>query len=185
MNTSDMRPYWICLSIAFVWVSPASAATFTGPAGRWAQRESSRLSVPGPAGVVWVGQGNCPYLPVSDHACSQGDHVYADDVVSLMHELGHQFDYNNLDDGERATLAPELGLAGVAWMNCGAVDVAGYGRCPAERFADAYQSCAFRNTPPAHERTQPFGYGWTPTRAMWRRVCHQLWIFTPPPERKS
>jgi hypothetical protein len=78
----------------------------------------------------------------------------------LTHELGHAYDAQVLDDGERASFGQRIGRPHMPWESTylpdGQSDVVGL----EELFADAYASCRLGWMPRRHGR-----YAWTYTHA--------------------
>jgi hypothetical protein len=146
----------ICGAVAALWLLTAPASTRaqlptgplpTGDAAVWMTSIHSRMPAPaGPAPTVIFGA--CPGLAEAS-ACLDGGTIYIEtrNPFDIEHELGHLFDARNLDPMERRFLRPMLG--GGKWSDCGDVtDMAYYGHCPKETFADAYAACALALHPP-------------------------------------
>lgn len=83
----------------------------------------------------------------------------------LKHELGHLFDYQRLNDGDRHWFTRMLGLTG-AWSQGAGLEGL---LSPAERFADAYAACALGWRPDRGHWEDSYGYEPTPTRH--RKIC--------------
>jgi hypothetical protein len=142
-----------------VTVVGADGAPLLDPFQRWADR-SAMPTVPGTVSVhldnvmcgesvacttalpptIWFGSG-----------ADRGD---------FLHELGHQFDYNVMNDAARAAFMRIAGIDG-PWRSGGPN--------PAyERFAEAYRMCA---RDPRHPDESRMGYLYEPTVRQHRRVC--------------
>lgn len=76
------------------------------------------------------------------------------DAFVLKHELGHLFDYQRLNDGD-GVWNQGTGLEGLL--------------SPAERFADAYATCALGWRPDRGEWENSYGY--QPTLKRHRQIC--------------
>ncbi|MEA2375934.1 MAG: hypothetical protein QOD53_2397 [Thermoleophilaceae bacterium] len=161
-------------------VPSARATTVVTPDGATAQpyqRWVDRAKVPTPPGTFMLGRGDCPYEGYpSGISCS----YLAERTIflseagrnrwTLLHELGHEFDY---------WVAP-------AWMRDAFLNVIGYPRggpwagppgapvwetTPRELFAEGYSACAMRRT---IRRRWDGNYGYSPTPRQHRLVCKLL-----------
>jgi hypothetical protein len=83
----------------------------------------------------------------------------------LEHELGHVFDYQRLTPGDRNWFTRMLGLTGVWSQGTGMEGL----HSPAERFADAYATCALGWRPDGGQWAVAYGYD--PTPRQHRLIC--------------
>lgn len=124
---------------------------------------ASRSGIPSPRATII--HAPCPDVG--------GSCAYADGRVYLargasrfarQHELGHVFDTQFLDEGERNKLQRLLGLPRGPWF-----DGTGEGSAsPSEMFADAYAACRLQLDPMGLWQVS---YGYLPTRRQHRLVC--------------
>jgi hypothetical protein len=133
-------------------------------------RAGSMNGIPGPLDVSVV-HGECPFY-ADGGSCA--DPVRAivyldtDDEFTRQHELGHLYDAQRLDAGERAALARSLDVpARTPWDAHTGPDCVTT-TCPSERFADAYGTCRLGWTPDGEWAD---AYGYDPTARTHRRVC--------------
>jgi hypothetical protein len=123
--------------------------------------------VPAPAAQIIAEPCPAQSEVVAPGACAYSDgRVYlpagADRFVR-EHELGHVFDAQRLDAGERRKLKRILGLpVSAAWAAPGSYEGG------SERFADAYAACRLQMDPDGRWESS---YDYTPTRAAFRQVC--------------
>jgi hypothetical protein len=87
------------------------------------------------------------------------------DRFAVQHELGHLFDAQRLDDGERAKLERLLALPGRPWRSGTGLEGL---LSPSERFADAYAACRLRLDP---DRNWMSAYDYEPSRRGFRKTC--------------
>lgn len=87
---------------------------------------------------------------------------------AVQHELGHLYDEQRLDDGERAKLQRLMGLPPGPWR--AGTGLAGV-RSPSERFADAYAACRLRLDP---EGRWESAYDYQPTSRQHARMCRTI-----------
>lgn len=115
--------------------------------------------------VQWTA---CPFADVP--ACADRDNgvIYVEPGQGRFvyeHEVGHLFDVQRLNDGDRRWFTRKLGLTG-AWEQGSGLEGL---RSPFERFADAYAACALGLRPDRGEWAVSYGYQPTPKRH--RRIC--------------
>lgn len=119
---------------------------------------AAAAGVPLPAQMPVVILAPCPYEGGSS-CIWLGGPIYLDpewaDRFTLFHELGHVFDYQHMDDRERAAF---LRLTGDRrpWRSPR--------NSPHEKFAESYATCALHRRPAG-------GYGYSPPLRVHRRVC--------------
>jgi hypothetical protein len=184
--------------------APAGAASYTGDGAAHMRGVASVM--PGPAGALEVRMGVCPGASRAA-GCWIRElgliYLLDENPITAMHEMGHAFDTRNLDDGERAVLAPVLlkGATDATWSRCGVVNTPDYGlrenKCPTELFGEAYAACALKALPERVElfrtrrgtvggrgraatSTWPFAYGYMPSLKQHRRVCALIRAFASP-----
>lgn len=174
----------------------------------WADEYSAMtLHAPGPAGApITIRHEPCPTGSAYADGCADraqstiylaGLERFVPRAVgfqpsALEHEIGHFFDWRNLDGPERGAFSELMGMKGRAWSDCGNANsvgeysTTGYGECPMELFADGYAACALKMRLP-HWKGQTFyagnwvsSYGWQPTQARHKRFCRALWRFADP-----
>lgn len=133
---------------------------------------ASRSGIPTPA-LTLVSQP-CPEggLEVSGVSCSYAAQGLAYSPVEegafiREHEIGHVFDVQYLDDGERSKLTRDMGLGAAPWYHATGLDCVG-AACPSEWFADAYASCRLRLDP---RREWTTSYDYQPSERRNRIVC--------------
>jgi hypothetical protein len=174
-----MRRLALALLALLVVAPPAQAVTLVTPDGTAApqpwQAWADNSLVPTPAGTVTFANDYCPathwsacYTPLARVIYMAGPN--AANRAQFFHELGHDFDSNNMTDAYRAGFIRIMRYRTPSWWAAAnPVDAESAG----ERFATAYSVCARRQTiardgwryGPGH------GYGYSPTRAQHRRVC--------------
>jgi hypothetical protein len=123
-----------------------------------------------PAPAATIVRAPCPAATeaMTTGACAYADQgtIYLPDGSTrfmLQHELGHVFDAQHLDDGERHKIARSLG-----------VNPDGPWRTPdpyrsgMEKFADAYAACRLRMDP---DHGWESSYDYYPSRRAFRRLC--------------
>lgn len=132
---------------------------------------AARSGIPTPRATVI--DAPCPYTDdeISGVACAYSDTatIYAphdEGAFILEHELGHIFDVQYLDDGERHALVRALGLTAGPWDRGSGLD--GGNTSPIEWFADAYAACRLRLDPRHKWET---AYDYQPSAKRHRKVC--------------
>ena len=132
-------------------------------AGLLAERASADVGVPLPAIMPVVIHESCP-APEGTSCTWPGGPIYLDpewgDRFTYWHELGHAFDYQEMDDGDRAAFMRLIRHPG-PWRS--PPDSAH------EQFAEAYALCALR-VRPRWGRIRG-GAGYEPRPAVHHRVC--------------
>ena len=122
------------------------------------------VGLPAPPALPPVVYEPCPWVE-SVGCTSPGKPIYMDpDWASrelLRHELGHQFDYQVMDDTERDGFRALIGDPR-PWRAEG-------GNSPHEQFAEAYSLCVVRRARVYHLRNG--GYGYAPRWRTHKRVC--------------
>lgn len=121
-------------------------------------------AIPAPAATVV--QAPCPVI---GGPCAFPDgRVYlptGSPRFAREHELGHVFDAQRLDDGERNKLKRLLALPGRPWRLGTGLHGAG---SPSERFADAYAACRMHLDP---AKRWAGSYDYNPSRRGFVRTC--------------
>jgi hypothetical protein len=181
MNTTCRMKITLLTVLALLAVpASAHALLLTGDGAAFVR--SIPNTMPAPAGDVEVRLGGCPGEPDAA-ACwvAEWGAIYISDTANMIaprHELGHVFDARNLDDRERAMLAPWLvrGATAATWGACGdphhmATYARGRNACAREMFAEAYAGCAARALPARTVTFRRRGVSWTqelPEDNMWQ-----------------
>lgn len=168
--------------LALVAASPAGAVTLVTPEGDVAQpyqRWADRAKAPTPEATVVINP-DASRCPLGRTACTgPGLPVYFEpdgdrheDRTTVLHELGHHFDYLVMDDHARTRFGWFVGPG--IWRT-------GNGDSTHERFAEAWSICARIGNPrrPRMVRrrinrirySDGFGYGYEPTWRIHRRAC--------------
>lgn len=171
--------------------SPAYAVQLQGDFVPRAQAIVTHM--PGPAGPpILANWGQCPFYDNKyiDGCADAGANQLWINPQALNpsfvfeHELGHFTDARNLSDDERATLEAKMGFAG-NWSDCGdaSTDVAHYGFCAKETYADTYANCALGLAPLHYVRrgkhratidTWNMSYGFRPNYEQARDLCRMI-----------
>lgn len=110
-------------------------------------------------------------MPCAERATAT---IYVPDGTSRFgreHELGHLFDAQFLDDGERNALKRAMGLPVSRPWSTGTGLTAGGLASPSEKFADLYAACRLRMDP---DRRWETGYDYQPSRRALRLACGVL-----------
>jgi hypothetical protein len=129
---------------------------------------------PLPRSMPKIVYGHCPGLETAG-GCYLGNTIYVLDRhsrFSIYHELGHAFDEQMMDAGERNRFAHLVGMADLKWtwaddMDGALVQAPG---TPAERFADAYAACRMGLIAGAGHIWKS-GYGYYPRARQHRLIC--------------
>jgi hypothetical protein len=156
----------LALLIAAVILVPAAPAGAEGHSHtRAVMREFVSHEIPAP--VVAIVADSCP--DGSGMPCaSQSERVaYIPDGTSRFsreHELGHIFDAEYMDAGERQRFETLVGLSG-PWIQGTGMEGT---KSPAEWFADAYAACRLHLTPGSN---WTLAYGYDPSKREHRAVC--------------
>lgn len=152
----------VLLGIALGATGEASAAV-TGDTPHYAD-VASRFKVPLPD--AYVHRADCPAYDFGGPCASNETHdVWLPDSsmtrFALAHELGHQFDEQNLNDGYRTWLRARMRAPGGVWLQDHGAN---------EWFADFYALCALGYDRGVH-RDSPEGYASHPSKRRLRPVC--------------
>lgn len=172
-----MRVLLLAVVLTLAFSQGAGAVTLVWPDGTTAQpyqRWADALKVPTPTGTFTVHEAECPspQLPPRS-SCAMPDDIWlvtegrpTYDRRVFKHELGHEFDAEALTDEDRAALQFVLHVGG-AWrdLNTPHDDRA------AERFANAYGTCADGIPRWIGARVRWSALSWRPTTLELRAVC--------------
>lgn len=123
-----------------------------------------------PAPSVTVVGDPCPAATATG-ICTIESTIYAPANASrfaVQHEIGHAFDEQFLDDGERNALKRAMGMPiSRPWQLGTGLTHEGL-NSPSERFADLYAACRLKMDP---EGLWESAYDYQPTRRSLRRAC--------------
>lgn len=109
-----------------------------------------------------------------------GGWTYRDERVLFLHELGHVFDYTEMNRAERDRFRAAIGTGKCSW----------WGTCtlwreglrdgvmePGERFAEMYAACAIGKTREQVEAAGLPSYGWLPELGTDAALCYLIRAF--------
>lgn len=157
----------LCVLVTvFVAFPPSAGAATTAIAREATIAKSSRIPTPD---ATILEQG----CPDGGGPCSAGRLLYiprGTSAFSREHELGHAFDAQYLDAGERFALQHRMGLPDGPWIRGTGMTADGYSS-PSEWMADAYAACRLGLIPGRRWTT---AYGYEPTKRQHRVVCGTL-----------
>lgn len=88
--------------------------------------------------------------------------MYASSAQHVLHELGHQFDYQVMSDFQRDWFRMFIGDPR-PWRSSP--------NSPHEQFAEAYRTCAMLRTRSAWEFARGGGFNYDPPWRRHRRIC--------------
>lgn len=128
-----------------------------------------------PAPNATVVRATCPVPTATGLCASREDRVVYvagnADRFAFEHELGHLFDAQFLDDGERNALKRAVAIPVDRPWNLGTGLTKEGLASPSERVADLYAACRLRLDPDTRWET---AYDYQPSRKQFRRACGVL-----------
>lgn len=175
-----MKKFLLIALIALATAAPATAGLqLRGQVGPHMRAWVKQAQVPLPnTGVKVVLYSDPMYEPKTKtlYLPGLGDGwTLFDNHVLLYHELGHAFDFANMDAGDRESFKRFVGTTCKWWAtNCYSISVSNGDRlrlAPGEMFAEMYAACAFGLTREQLDLRGAVTYGWEPPQGTDAALC--------------